>query len=283
MKKIFIILTLFCLMLISSESSVSAHHCGHHSYITFRDYYQEEINFHNCNKHYGLKETIVYYYSNGSRYTYTFSTIFNSDGTIIESGCKNLKHYIYNGKHYFTFYKNKKYNIIDENGKYLSLKKYKQMQEIEENKLLVKLDKKYGIIDLDEKIIVPIKYKSIEKIGENLYLTKLNGYFGMLNSSNKILLKNEYDKISSIYNCYKLKRAGKFGLANSKGELLFIANCNQIKKLGEYIVIKRGKEYGVLDLDGNIIAEIKYRDIKLERNTLKLQDFDKNWINIEEI
>ena len=53
------------------------------------------------------------------------------------------------------------------------------------------------------------------------------------------------------------------------------------KKMGEYILVKRGKEYGVYDADGNVVADIKYRKVKFERNTLYLQDFNKIWSEIE--
>ena len=69
-------------------------------------------------------------------------------------------------------------------------------------------------------------------------------------------------------------------MANSKGDMILYPNCDSIKKLGEYIVVKRGKEYGIFDVDGNTIADIKYRDVKLERNSLQVKDTDKNWITI---
>lgn len=278
MKKCFICLGLFVFLLGCDEAL--AHHC-HYNYVTYRDYYQQEIPFHECTKHYELEETTIYYYSNGSRYTYVYSTILNSDGTVLESGCKDVRHFIQNGKHYFTFYKNKKYQIMDENGKLISTKNYKLMQEINKNKLLVKLNKKYGIIDLNDNAIIPIKYKSIKKVGDDLYLTNLNGYYGLLNSSNKVFIKSEFDKITSFHNIFKLKIDGKFGLANAKGEMILFPNCDSIKKLGEYILVKRGKEYGVFDADGTVVAEIKYRKIKFERNKLLLQNSDKTWETIE--
>ena len=68
---------------------------------------------------------------------------------------------------------------------------------------------------------------------------------------------------------------------NSKGEMILFPNCDSIKKMGEYILVKRNKEYGLLDADGNIVAEIKYRKVRFERNTLYLQNFDKSWLKIE--
>ena len=265
-KKCFVLL-LFSIFLCSN--SIVYAHCHNHVYLVHKDFYQEEQNFHNCDKHYVLTETTVCYYSNGSRRTYTNSTIFNKDGSIVATNCRDVKHLIFNKKHYFTFYKNKKYNILDESGVITSVKNYKKMEEIAPNKLLVKLDKKYGIIDLKENKIVPIKYKKFEKIGDDLYLTKLNGFWGILNSSNKTILRNQYDKITPIYECFKIKRKDKYGLIDSKGNIIINAKCDSIKKIGEYIIVKLEGKFGVYDSVGNKISECIYRKIRLERNILE--------------
>lgn len=273
------VLFLSCLVLLAVSGDVKAHHCHSHSYLVHKDYYQEELNFHDCKDHYVLKETNVYYYSNGSRYAYTTATIFNNDGSVIESNCRDVKHIIYGNKHYFTFYKNKKYNIITSDGFLLTDKKYKQMTEIYPNRLLVKLDKKYGVIDLKANKIIPVKYKKFEKIGTDLFLTKLNGYWGMSDSSNNLLIKNEYEKITPIYDCYLLKKYGKYGLADKDGRIILEAKNDKIKKLSEFIVVKNNKEYFVYDSMGKKVSEETYRDIKLERNTL-LGKKGSNWVEI---
>lgn len=200
MKKICIY---FCFaILLTMNSSVQAHYCHSHYYVTYKDYQEEEISFPNCQKHYLLNEIHTYYYANGTRSRYIIGTIFNEDGTILQTNCKNVHHYIQNGKHYFSFYKDKHYQIMAENGKIITTKQYKQMDEISKGKLLVKLNKKYGVIDLNGNEIIPIKYKSFKSIGNDLYLTKLNGYWGVINSSNKIIVKNENDKISKIHDFF---------------------------------------------------------------------------------
>lgn len=145
MKKRSLIVLLF--ILTSSYYSVSAHSCSSHAYLTHKDFYQEEQTFSNCKQHYVLKETSVYYYSNGTRRSYTNSTIYNEDGSVLESDCRNVRHIIYNNKHYFTFYKNKKYNIMNNKGEIISLKNYKSMEEVKPNRLLVKLNKKYVLTE----------------------------------------------------------------------------------------------------------------------------------------
>lgn len=262
--------------------SVQAH-CHHsHNYVTHTNYFQEEQHFANCNKHSLLNETTVYYYANGTRNSYTTSTIYNNDGTILESGCYNVKHLIYNNKHYFTFYKNKRYQIIDENGNYLSVKNYKYMKEIAPNKLLVKLDKKYGVIDFNEKIITPIKYKKFEQVEQNLFITQLNGYYGMCDNANNILIKNENDTIKPLYETYLLKKMGNYGLTDKNGKITLPVEYDKIKKLGEYILIEKDDKFGVLDSTGKIIAKPIYKEIRLNRNNLEGKINKGDWINLQQ-
>ena len=267
MKKI-IFLTFFCIFL-NFNIAAEAHHCHSHYYVTYKDYFQEEQNFNNCDRHFVVKETSIYYYSNGTRRSYTNSTIFNKDGSILESGCSDVKHIIYKNRHYFTFYKNKKYQIIDESGNYISIKKYKKMQEISQNRLLVKLDKKYGIIDLNENIIVPIKYDKFEQISDITFLTKLNGYWGILDINNNLLIKNEHDKISKLYDVFLVEKQNKYGIVNKFGEIILPVEFDKIKKLKEYILIEKDGKNGVLSPSGEIIAEPIYKKIRLNRNNLE--------------
>ena len=280
MKKVCLLLVLS--LSLFSNTEVLAHHCHSHYYVTYKDYFQDELVFNGCDKHSVLKETTVYYYSNGTRRSYITNTIFNKDGSILASGCSDVKHLIYNKKHYFTFYKNKKYQIISEDGNLLSVKNYKEMQEISPNRLLVKLDKKWGIINLQERIIVPIKYKKFEQINNNLFLTKINGYYGMIDASNKILVRNEHEKIKPLYNTYLLKKEGKYGLTNNKGGVILDTEYDKIKKLGEYIIAKKDGKFLVLDTDGNFVKNEVFKKIKFERNTLELQREDKTWITIHQ-
>ncbi|MBE7713118.1 MAG: WG repeat-containing protein [Cyanobacteria bacterium SIG26] len=238
-------------------------------YIVGKDFMQSEEKFLNCDKHFVVKDITTYLYSNGTRRTQVSATIYNLDGLVLESGCSDVEHYIYANKHYFSFYKDKKYQILDETGKINTVKNYKKMKVIVPNKFLVKLDKLYGVIDLYENTIIPIKYKSFEQIGQDLYLTKLNGYYGMINSSNKVLIKNEYDKIKPFYEIYVLKRKDQYGLANKHGEIILAPIYEKIKRCGEYIIVQKGKYYGVFDSTGNQLSPFIYKNIRLDRNTLQ--------------
>ena len=198
-------------------------HASYHSsptYLVRSDYSENETSFHNCKEHYLVTKTTINYYSNGTRRVINSHSVYNIDGTVLIPDCSDIKHSIYENKHYFLVRQGGKYQIMDSSGILLSKRKYTKMKEISPNRLLVRVDKKYGIIDLNENKIVPIKYKSFEPISQDLFMTKLNGYYGMIDSSNNIILRNEYDKIKRVYDTYILKREGNFGLADMNGNII---------------------------------------------------------------
>lgn len=287
MKKIVICLSL----LIFSQITVQAHpyyhdyrphgsSCSNNYYLTHKDFSEEKHKFPDCNKHEIITKTENYFYSNGTRHSYSVSSVINSDGTLILEDCHNIKHFIYNKKHYFIFCKNKKYQIADDKGNTLTVKNYKSMKEISPGKFLVSLDKKYGVIDINEQILIPIKYKKFEEISKNLYLTQLNSYFGLINSDNKIILKNEYDKITPINEVLLLKKFDKYGLADLNGNILLNPEYKSIKSSDEFIIVQNNKKYAVFDKSGKQLTDFIYKKIKLERNTLKGKIENNSWNNI---
>ena len=184
MKKIIFLFT-FCFIFLNVSQafakpthhpSTYTHHPHHYNsssstnYIVRSDYIRDEHKFIDCKEHSLIKETTVNYYSNGSKRAYSYYTILNSDGSVLESECTDVKHTVLEAKHYITFKKGKYYKIMDGKGNIISTRNYKKLSELSKNRLLARIDKKYGIIDLNENIIVPIKYKKIEQIGQNLFI-----------------------------------------------------------------------------------------------------------------
>lgn len=244
------------------------HYHGSSHYVVHKDYFEDEIKLTDCEKHSLIAQTTIYYYSDGTRRSYTNYSILNSDGTVLASNCREVKHTIYNKQHYFLIKQDGSFKIINDKGVQISKRKYTKMKEIYPNKILVRADKKYGIIDLADNVIVPIKYNLIEQIAGDLFITKLNGYYGMINSLNKIYLKNEFDKIKPLYDTYLIKKKGKFGLLDLDGNVILNCDCDSIKKLGEYILVKKDKYYQAFSSQGTLVNQEKYKKIKLERNNL---------------
>ena len=95
----------------------SSYHYHHNSvYIVNREYFEDTQYFPDCKDHSLIAQTTVYYYSDGSRRSYTYYSILKEDGTILDSGLSEVRHVIQNKKHYFLVRKNGKYKILDSNG-----------------------------------------------------------------------------------------------------------------------------------------------------------------------
>lgn len=257
-----------------------SHHSSSPNYVVRSDYQRDEHNFVDCDKHSLIKETTVNYYSNGNKFAYSYYTILTSGGTILESDCTDVKHTIFENKHYIIFKKGKYYKIMDGDGKIISNRNYSYLSEISKNRWLAKVDKKFGVIDLNEKIIVPIKYKSFEKISNNLFITNLNGYYGIQDADNNIYVKNEFDKITPLYDTYVLKKMGKYGLADINAKVILDTAHDDIKSLGEYILIKKDNKCGLLDFSGIPITKLEYKKFDLKRNVLYGKTTENKWIKI---
>ena len=263
-----------------THSNHSSGSDSHPVYLINSNHHQEEVKFQNCDEHYAITDVTTNYYSDGTQRVFTNSTIYNSDGTVLESNCLSLKHTIYEDKHYFIIRNSKGYKIIDNKGQILTFRKYTKMEELKPNRILARHDKKYGVIDLHENVIVPLKYQNLEQNSENVFIAKLNGYYGIIDIENNVLVYPDCEKIKPLYDTMVLKRYRKYGLVKANGEKVLNPNYDKIKKLGEYILVRQGNRYGVLDGEGNFISEIIYQDIKLERNKLKGMKYKNNWVDI---
>ncbi len=285
MRKLLILLAVLCMtggvVMAKCPSCGNSHrgNCNHTShssssgeshpvYLIRTENHTDEVKFPNCSKHYAVTETTTNIYSDGSRKSFANSTIYNSDGVVLETDCKSVKHTIYNDKHYFIVRKNDGYKIIDESANIITDRNYSYMSEIEPNRILVKRDKRYGIIDLNDEIVVPVKYQKLLMADNRVMIAKLNGYYGVIDIDNEIQVAPDCDKIKPLYDTLLLKRYHKYGLTDLEGELILSVQYDKIKKLGEYIVVKKGGKYGVLDYKGDVIGETIYKEIKLKRNKL---------------
>ena len=241
-----------------------------HVYLTNTEHNTYEQKFPNCKDHYAITETTTNYYSNGTKNVFSNSTIYNSDGSVLETDCLNIEHIIFDDKHYFIINKKGKgYRIIDDSANVLTTRKYTKMSALENGKILVRYDKKYGVTDLHEKTIIPIKYQQMDIIAKDVFLTKLNGYYGIIDINNNIMVRNDCDKIKMANDVLIIKRYNKYGLASRNGKIIYDIKYDKIKKFGEYMLIKQDKKFGIYNPETKESSQIKYKKIKLERNALK--------------
>ena len=144
MKKIVFLLLISALFLSTSSAFAkpthypsSYTHPSHYynsgsssNYVVRSDFIRDEHTFPDCKDHSLIKETTVNYYSNGSKRAYSRFTILDSKGAVLESDCTDVKHTIYDNKHYIVLKKGKYYKIMDGNGNIISSRNYKKLSEL---------------------------------------------------------------------------------------------------------------------------------------------------------
>ena len=286
MKKLSLFIAIIVISGITTPTFAHAHrvhysgHYHYHStptYLVKSEYKKEQMHFPNCSEHILITETNTNYYSNNSQYVYTFYTIMTKNGKVLEEGCTDVNHFVYNKKHYFIVKKNRIYRIIDGYGNTISKRQYSYMNKIGPNKILVKSNKKYGIIDIYENILIPIKFKEFKEKGNNLYITKLNGYYGIVDKKSCTqIIKNQYDKIEQIFDIFVLKKCGKYELLDINGNKLSNKTYEKIKNIDEYIIGYTKNNCDIYNSTGKLISSNKYSKVRLKRNTLEGY-YDKKW------
>jgi hypothetical protein len=278
-------------MLLLSPAYAKSHH--HHNnpqyhsssgssstpvYLVGKETKIDEVRYPDCKDHYAVQETTTSLYSDGSKRVYSNSTVYNSDGSVLITDCRDVKHIMYDDNHYFIVSKQKNYEIIDDKAQPLTIRQYSKIQEVAPNRLLVKYNKRYGIIDLNEQTIVPIKYQKFDEISHNIFLTKLNKYYGIVDVNNRIIIDNDCDKIKPLFDTFVVKKADKYGLLDLNANTILNTEFDKIGKLGEYITVKKNGKYQVYDYAGRLLAPNQYKKLRLNRN--HLQGYINRWVDV---
>jgi hypothetical protein len=238
----------------------------------------EEVRYPDCKEHYVVQETTTSLYSDGSKRTYANNNIYNSDGSVLISNCSDVKHVMYDDKHYFIVKRDKNYEIIDDKAQPVTIRQYSKIQELDKNRLLVKYNKRYGIIDLSEQTIVPIKYQKFDEISHNIFLTKLGKYYGIVDVNNRIIIDNDCDRIKPLFDTFVVKKGDKYGLLDLNTNTILKTEYDKIGKIGEYITVKKNRKYQVYDYSGKLLAPNQYKRLRLNRN--HLQGYINRWVDV---
>ncbi len=244
--------------------------------------YEEAIP--DCMEHYLYVTEVSTTYSDNTVSTARSYSVYNADGSVLVSNCRNAQHLTnYNG-HYFII--NNK-DLIDSYGYNVTKESYVSLYVIAPDRIMASknlsfLKAGYGVIDFSGNEIIPVKYQSIKtgKFNNGIYTTKLNGYYGLTDLNNTAYLKNEYDSIKELHYTYLIKKDNRYGLVNANGKMVLSATYNKIKKCGEYIIYEQNGKWGALDANGNILAYPQYKKIELNRNVLVGINYNNSKVTI---
>lgn len=156
MKKIFILLSLFCIFINPCQAKLS-----NVDYTVFEN-----------NKYFGLK---------------------NSEGT--ETVKAKYSKLIRLGDSSWIAQRHGKYGIIDSFGNVLVPIKYKHADRLLGKYLKLGGDSKYGIFNEKGEVIIPMEYYSIDLLFGGMFLTNKNYKYGISDMKGNVILENKFDNI----------------------------------------------------------------------------------------
>lgn len=111
---------------------------------------------------------------------------------------------------------------------------------------------KYGLYNFKDKVFIPAEYDICPEYKDGIYKVTTNGFLGIINRSGKVVLKPEWNKITYSNGYYVVSK----------------------KLWGGYSYSER---FGLTNLNGDIILEIKYEDVKVIRDGLYKVKENDSW------
>ncbi len=206
--------------------------------------------------------------------------------------------YMYLGINLCPDCKEKKLITIDNDRNYWLKETYKfqLIRNLGEGYLLAKKDSLYGIITVDNHVIVPFEYDEIV-IRSGLYISqffikaKKGKLFKIFNFKGETVIPLEYDDIqirlifnnsnSKVEGLFILKKNNYFGLKNSENKTIIPFEYNGITMYhSKYLKVFKNGFYGVISLNGEILFDLKYKEIELgkpfKNHIYQINAIDKN-------
>lgn len=207
---------------------------------------------------------------------------------------------------YFAVYTENKWGVINQKGDYIIQPSYDEMLIVPNKDKAIfayTYDVNYNDSTYKTKIINEkgetqfTQYEQIELITNhdsanvlwyenNVLKVKNNDKYGLINFEGRELLKCDYDKIEAIdgvKNAYKITKEGKVGISDNFGNLIVEVKYKDVKKLKEdykqaFIILNEDNKYGIALSDRTVALECKYSDIKpLTENNVYVVKEDGKW------
>ncbi len=140
------------------------------------------------------------------------------------------------------------------------------------NYLLGTVNEKQVIIDFKEFKEISKQYDKISKIDDEFLQVSLNNRIGILNSSLKEILPVQYDSLVFMgknyakgSTCVAMKKNNKYKIYNNFN-LITNQEFDEFKEETGFIIVSKNDKFGTIDLKGNILIEIKYDAIELNKS-----------------
>lgn len=143
--------------------------------------------------------------------------------------------------------------------------KYKQIDELREETIVVKKDSTFGLIDPYENQITPFEYEYLEDYANTpmIYASSLDYKVGLINRNGEVVIPLEYRTLKNYdQELISVKKGDLWGFVDKNGELVIPMRYKSVDGFkNNFCVIKDGKLQGLINKRGNTIIPLKYERI----------------------
>ncbi|MCR9290674.1 MAG: WG repeat-containing protein [Bacteroidetes bacterium] len=133
----------------------------------------------------------------------------------------------------------------------------------------IKKDKKWGLIDADGKIVLQPNYDAIGEFKSYGYaVMQRDGKVGMLNSQGEEVIEPKFDDLKVLDSTMiAVMTRRRWVVVNLKGHVILNAGYERAKALNKaFLAYSINQKWGVVDIRGNSIIEPRFDDISIVKN-----------------
>ncbi len=138
----------------------------------------------------------------------------------------------------------------------------------------------YKVFNINGYQILSGRYKSVEALGKEYLLVEKSGKKGLFHNSGKVALKIRYSAIGNYSDGYVSTLInGKFGIYNyEKNVFLSAKYLKALKPFGNYYFIgTRGSSFGLVNLENQAVTGYKFEEILDWNDSIALVKKDGEW------
>lgn len=162
---------------------------------------------------------------------------------------------------------------------YTSLTRFNENWVIASKKQSYNSDIVYGVINAKGKAEIAFQYHKLHVNGDQLIASKYeNGafYYGILDDRSKQVLLIKYDRIEVLGDdLYEIYRDGQVAIYNHDGDGLTDFVLDSVELIEPFVITYKNGKQGLIVNGGEVIIAPKYKDIDIQGDVLKGQNFRK--------
>ncbi|MEL6865532.1 MAG: WG repeat-containing protein [Bacteroidota bacterium] len=172
---------------------------------------------------------------------------------------------------YFPIKVDKKWGMIDADGKIILEPRYDAIGEFKQfGYAIMQRDGGVGMLNKSGAELVPPLYDDLKVLDSTLIAVMEQGDWQVINLKGDVILSKGYDRVqvwNGKYLCFEKNRL--WGLADVQGRQICDAEYDQIEYLDStYFRTRKQDLFGLVGNDGQLILEAGYRDIKVHNDQL---------------